>query len=97
MQKLSNSNSSVSSSFNTLRSSDATYSDASFIRFKNLSISYHLPERWSKSLTVNSLKIYLQAQNLLTITNYKGGDPEIQSPTGIAPLKVFVMGAQIAL
>ena len=56
--------------------SDAAFSDASFIRLKNLSISYSLPQSW---LNVASCRLYLQGQNLFTITRFNGADPENQS------------------
>src|SRR5690606_28696996 len=61
--------------------SSAAVSDASFIRLRNVSLSYRLPETWSHGMDLN---IYLQGQNLLTITNYKGADPE-QSNSAILP------------
>ncbi len=47
--------------------------DGSFVRIKNLSIAYHLPENLIKGIPV---KIMISAQNLLTFTKYKGFDPE---------------------
>jgi TonB-linked SusC/RagA family outer membrane protein len=63
----------------TLTQSDASYSDASYIRFKNLLISYSLEERKVKRIGLNSVKIYLQAQNIFTATSFKQTDPEVQS------------------
>ncbi len=52
--------------------------DASFLRLKNLSLSYYLNEKdFSKKLgPFSSIRIYVQAQNLLTWTNFSGLDPE---------------------
>ena len=69
--------------------SDAAISDASFIRLKSAGLTYSIPSTWSK--TVNA-KIYLQGQNLLTFTNYKGADPENRSASFLPPLKQFTMG-----
>ncbi len=58
------------------RYSDAAWGDASYIRLKNVSLSYDLSDvtkRWK----VNGTTLYVQAQNLITITNYRGLDPEI--------------------
>ncbi|MEN8187092.1 MAG: TonB-dependent receptor [Bacteroidota bacterium] len=49
--------------------------DGSFIRLSNLSLGYALPE--VKGL--KSLRVYLSGQNLFTITNYEGYDPEVSS------------------
>ncbi len=73
--------------------SDANWVDASFVRLKNLSISYQLPERWMK--TVKG-RIYLQGQNLLTFTRYEGLDPE-SGPFALPPLRTITAGIQITL
>lgn len=72
--------------------SNATVSDASYVRLKSMSISYSIPSRWSKAF---SAKIYLQGQNLLTFTHYKGIDPENQSMSSLPPLKQFTLGVQL--
>jgi TonB-linked SusC/RagA family outer membrane protein len=72
--------------------SDAAFSDASFIRLKNLSIAYTLPKSWLK---VASCRLYLQGQNLLTITRFNGADPENQSFGKLPPLRVMTMGVQL--
>jgi TonB-linked SusC/RagA family outer membrane protein len=49
--------------------------DASFLKLKNLTIGYTLPFRITNSKNSN-IRIFVSAQNLLTITKYKGYDPE---------------------
>jgi hypothetical protein len=68
------------------------YTDASFIRCKNVSLAWNFPYR---KLGVKDCKLYLQAQNLFTITKYPGMDPETQSRTAIPPLRVINTGIQI--
>lgn len=75
--------------------SDAVLTDASFIRLKNISISYTLPAVWINKAKMEKCKIYIEAQNLITITNFKGADPESQNPTSLPPLKVIAAGIQI--
>lgn len=54
--------------------------DASFLRLKNLMLSYSLPQSWlSKTRFFSSARIYVQGQNLLTFTNFSGIDPESSS------------------
>ena len=51
--------------------------DASFLRLKNLMLSYNLPSGLlKKSGFIRGLRIYAQGQNLLTFTNFSGLDPE---------------------
>jgi len=50
--------------------------DASFLRLKTLRVGYTLPQQWSNKLTLRSLRLYLQASNLFTLTKYSGLNPE---------------------
>jgi TonB-linked SusC/RagA family outer membrane protein len=79
------------------QSSDAIYVDASFIRLKNLSLSYTIPKEITGRARIQNARIYIQGQNLLTITKYKGLDPETQSINSLPPLRVLTVGFQITL
>ncbi len=61
---------------NFYRSSSAAWGDASYIRLKNVALSYDL-SGVLKKIKLNGGSIYVLGQNLWTITNYKGLDPEI--------------------
>jgi hypothetical protein len=51
--------------------------DASFLRLKNVNLGYSFPtELLKKSRIIRGLRVYAQAQNLLTFTNFSGLDPE---------------------
>ncbi|MCC8426388.1 SusC/RagA family TonB-linked outer membrane protein [Mucilaginibacter sp. UR6-11] len=71
--------------------SDAVFEDASFIRLKNVSLAYNFPAVWAKNLKMASFQVYVHAQNLLTITKYKGIDPETLAGT-IPTLRMMVAG-----
>ena len=77
--------------------SDAFLSDASFLRLKNVSLSYNLPERWAARIRMKSLKVYALGQNLATISKYKGYDPEVQSPSDFAFLLPPVRSVSVGL
>ncbi|KRT15931.1 hypothetical protein ASU31_10495 [Pedobacter ginsenosidimutans] len=77
--------------------SDAAWVDASFLRIKNVSLSYALPAPPLKKLHIQTLRFYLQGQNLLTFTKYKGADPETQDPLTLAPPRVVTAGISIGL
>jgi TonB-linked SusC/RagA family outer membrane protein len=51
--------------------------DASFIRLKNVQISYTIPV--SKLKYIENAQVYLTGQNLITLTNYSGSDPEVSA------------------
>ncbi len=59
------------------RVSDRFVEDASYMRIKNLRIAYSIPTNWSTLLNLKRAQFYVSAQNLLTITNYTGLDPEV--------------------
>jgi len=78
-----------------LSNSDAAYTDASFIRLSNISLSYTLPEKWTRHARMNSCRVYFQGQNIFVISNYKGVDPETQNFGGMPPEKIFTGGLEI--
>ena len=56
---------------------DRLLEDASFLRLKNVMLSYQIPAPViRKSGFIDGLRVYFQAQNLLTFTNFSGLDPE---------------------
>lgn len=60
----------------------STLEDASFLRLKNIQISYTLPQSLlANSKFLKGFKVYVGARNLLTITSYNGFDPETASDT----------------
>ncbi|HSC40016.1 MAG TPA: hypothetical protein VLD19_19165, partial [Chitinophagaceae bacterium] len=75
--------------------SDAGLVDASFVRLQNLSLSFTLPARWAGKFLSQYTRVYVQGQNLLTITKYKGADPETQNLTSVPPVKFLTAGLQI--
>jgi hypothetical protein len=83
--------------YNGYRSSTFSYTDASYVRLKNLSLSWTLPVNWYRKIGIKDWKVYAQGQNLLTITKYNGLDPESQSVTTLPPLRVWTMGLRVGL
>jgi TonB-linked SusC/RagA family outer membrane protein len=78
-------------------SSDAGYSDASFIRLRNVSFSWQLPPIWIRKLHLQNFRLYVHGQNLLTITDFKGLDPENKSTNSLPILRVITAGVQLSL
>ena len=77
-----------------IRTSDVVYSDASYIRLKNLSLSYNLT---SVLKTNAKIRVFLLGQNLLTFTRFKVADPETQSFLVLSPLRTITAGLQVTL
>ena len=61
------------------RASDRYIEDGSYLRLKNISLGYNLPLAKMKINWMKGLKVYVSGQNLLTLTNYSGYDPEVNS------------------
>jgi len=69
--------------------------DASFVRLKNISLSWTLPKRVIEKAGLENTRIYFQAQNLFTVTNYGGLDPETQTVNSLPPLRMLTLGVQL--
>ncbi|MFT4061240.1 MAG: SusC/RagA family TonB-linked outer membrane protein [Edaphocola sp.] len=76
----------IGGSYNWL-GSDRYVEDASFLRFRTLTLRYTVPKASLKRLGFKSLSAYLTAENLYTFTNYTGQDPEV-STSGSSPFKL---------
>jgi hypothetical protein len=89
-------------SVSTIYNDEVTYGDnqivdASFIRLKNISLSYEFSSNLIQKAKFQNMRIYIQAQNMLTITNYLGLDPETQLNSRLPPLKMITAGIQFTL
>lgn len=85
-------NAAANTAFNNYILSDAALSDASFVRLKNVSLSY----RTSRLIPGKTIKAYINGQNLWTVTEYFGLDPESANST-LPPLKTFTIGLSLGL
>ncbi len=81
---------SVAASF--FRGSTGSYSDASFMRLKTLTLSYDFPSALVSKIGMEGLTGYVTAQNLLTFTNYKFGDPETPGQLGLPLQRMYTFG-----
>jgi hypothetical protein len=64
---------------NNLVMSDRFLESASYLRLQNINLNYNLPFRWAQVVKMNSLKVFVSAQNVYVFTKYSGLDPEIGS------------------
>lgn len=81
-------NSAANTAYSNYFGSDGAVSDASYIRLKNISVSYDLPLKDFKC------RVFFEGQNVLTFTNFNGADPEFTALGYLPPLKVFAAGLQ---
>lgn len=61
------------------QSSDLYVTDGSYFRLKNIQLGYTLPKALTNKIFIDRLRVFVGAENLLTLTKYAGFDPEISS------------------
>lgn len=64
---------------NNLRVSSRFVEDGSYLRIQNITLGYSLPAEWIQKIKMNNARIFITGQNIYTITNYSGFDPELGS------------------
>jgi len=64
------------------RFSDRWIEDGSYLRVKNLTFAYNFSPKLLRHLGLKSTRLYVQGNNLFTITNYSGFDPEVSFSNG---------------
>lgn len=99
IQKFSSSYTSANASLvrGLVKVSDASFTDASYVRLKNISFSWRPPAKWIQKISLQDCKLFVHGQNLITITNYEGADPENQGFQTLPPLRVIQLGVSLGL
>ena len=75
--------------------STAFVHDAAYLRCKNIQLGYTLPKRISRKFFVEHLKVYASIDNLFTITDFPGLDPEIAANVGYPATRQYSVGINI--
>ena len=81
--------------YSNARNSDLFIGDASFLRLRTLSLSYNLTPEFAKHIGLTGGNLFLNAQNLATITDYTGLDPQYSGGTTIPVLRTITCGLQV--
>lgn len=68
------------------------YEDASFIRLRDVTLGYDLPDRWTGMAGAESLRLYVNGRNLWTSTDWTGLDPELEDQRAIPLERLFTFG-----
>jgi hypothetical protein len=78
--------------------------DGSFARLKNIQLGYNFPGAKLKKIKVDSFRVYVSANNLITLTRYQGFDPDLGSSNALSAgvdygfypqAKTFMGGVQL--
>jgi TonB-linked SusC/RagA family outer membrane protein len=99
LQKLSVSNSSAATTASrSFSNSSGAYSDNTYLRLKTMSLNYSLPDALLQKAHIRGCRVFVNAQNLMTFTNFKVGDPELGSDFTAVPLqRVVAFGLNLNL
>ena len=54
-------------------------SDGSYVKLRSFMLSYEMPKKIVAKAGMDRVRIFIQAQNLMTFTKYKGWDPEVST------------------
>jgi len=81
---------------NYVSSSGLAYGDGSYARLKSLMLQYELPDKLKQKAHLKHFQVYMEGENLLTITPYFGYDPESQS-NYMPPARVWTFGLRMGL
>ena len=76
--------------------STAFVTNAAYLRCKNLQIGYTIPRNITQKFFVENLKLYASIDNLFTITDFVGQDPEINYGVGYPTVRQFSFGLNVS-
>jgi TonB-linked SusC/RagA family outer membrane protein len=66
-----------------------------FVKLRNLTLGYALPNRISKKFYVERLRVYASGENLFAITGFSGQDPEMRTTVGYSTMRQFAFGINL--
>lgn len=81
---------------NNMVFSDAFLYDASFLRIRNVTLSYNIPSLILKKINLQSARVYVNATNLFTFTSYPGYDPEVSHSNDMKSTGIDYLGYPIS-
>ncbi len=71
------------------------YEDASFVRVKDITLSYTIPHKAISKMKISNAKVYFSGKNLFTFTDYTGMDPELDEQRAKPVQKEYVFGVSL--
>jgi hypothetical protein len=75
--------------------STGAYSNATYARLQNISITYRFPASILSHAGASLISVYLSGQNLLTVSKYGDLDPENMSAGHMGPARIFTGGLNV--
>lgn len=91
-------NFSLENAYMDVMNSDLVYGDGSFVRLKNVALSWEIPKKWRDKARLQGVQLFIHAQNLFLLTKYKGLDPETADEiNSLPPLSVITVGFKMSM
>lgn len=69
--------------------------DGSFVKLRNLTFGYTIPQNISRKFFVEKLRFYFSGENLFTITGFSGMDPEMRTTEGYSTMRQYAFGVNL--
>ncbi|MBC9932866.1 SusC/RagA family TonB-linked outer membrane protein [Chitinophaga qingshengii] len=85
----------TSSGSSYLNTSDGAFTDASYLRLRSLSLSYDVSEKLIKRARMESLRLFMQTENIFTITRFPGLDPDLPNPLALPAPRTITGGVTL--
>ena len=76
--------------------SDAFVHNAAYFRCRNIQLGYTVPQNITKRFFVENLKVYTSIDNLFTITDFPGLDPEVGATVGYPAVRQYSIGLNVS-
>lgn len=76
--------------------SDAFVHNAAYFRCRNIQLGYTVPQNITRRFFVENLKVYASIDNLFTITDFPGLDPEVGATVGYPAVRQYSIGLNIS-
>lgn len=70
--------------------------NAAYFRCKNIQLGYTVPKKITKKFFVENLKVYASIDNLFTITDFPGFDPEVGANVGYPSVRQYSVGLNVS-
>ena len=67
-----------------------------FIKLKNITLGYTLPENWTRKVYMKRVRVFATGENLFAITGFSGMDPEMRATAGYSTMRQYALGLNIS-
>lgn len=84
-------------SYSSYTLSDKDWINTWFLRLRNVAVSWTLPKDWQAKMHLRSATLFVHGQNLGSLTNYTGPDPETTGYGNLPTLRVWTVGFHVGL